>query len=717
MKVLSADLLDSVTTVWDKTKTYIAGRVFQKTINSNSVLGPPLTNFIDVFTDTASGGSITPNMDFESPNGRLFIINTPAAGVATILLYDKPTNGQSNPVYVGRILVNLPNTAATTHTLRHFKVYDGPNAGTVTGWKIVIGTTGSVLINGGTFTVYGVAKSNFVPISPPTFGLAIASAANAVYMHQDPTAIGVNNNLTANAGGSLDLVNQISAVHNGTAAAGQFFKLDLTVSPAVVLQTTTSPTSIGSPTFTMTGHGFNNNDPVVQTANNPTGFTLSTATTQVVYFVRNAAANTFELSATSGGASINATSATASTVFTRAFGTSVSAWTNTKTGNITGVSGTLLTNNSENFATPNTAIDPNIPAAISGFDCIFFATSTGFYMFKMSEITLGATSFPSMQSVNCNGTGTDFTGITVATAAYSSTLGVVVYTSNTSAFYCKRWLPNNILLAFGGLSTAYWENTPSRQTTNFSSVTISNLDTRLGWLSVCGTTVGQRGVFYLDLYSDHVFDNSYIISKVIDTSGVNLFEFVQTIEELFNYTNSMVFGYRTSDNYADAIFASPTGGPFTDIPFAENLNSFNLQDFTQVKIGFDIATLFAQSPAQVSELFLAVTKLFENSQNWFTDNEHSTKSTDSPPKSAAILVKAYPTSVPAIRLQALSRATGLAVLDKNTSAHAAEFQYSSNSGTSWNALGTIPNTINTTRLRYNWSTPIPEDVDLVWTEL
>jgi hypothetical protein len=691
--------------------------VFQKTINSNAVLGPPLTNFIDVFTDTAAGGSITPNMDFETPNGRLFIINTPAAGVATVLLYDKPANGQSAPVYIGRILVNLPNSAATTHTLRHFKVYDGPNNATVTGWKIVIGTTGSVLINGGTFTVYGVAKANFVPISPPTFGMAIASSANAVYMHQDPSNIGVNNNLTANAGASLDLTNQISIVHNGTAAAGQFFKLDLTAAPAVVLQITTAATAIGSPTFTLTGHGYNNNDPVVITFNAPGGFTASTASAQTVYFIRNATANTFELSATSGGASINATTVQTLTVLTRAFGTTVSAWTNTKTGNITGISGTLLLNNSENFCNPNTSVDPNIPASVSGFDCIFFATTTNFYLFKVSDIALGVTSLPSMTSVNVSGTGTDYTAITVATAAYSSTLGVVVYTSNTSAFYVKRWLSGNILLAFGGLSTAYWENTPSRQTTNFSAVTISNLDSRLGWLSVCGTTVGQRGIFYIDLYSDHSFGNSYIITKVIDTSRVRRFEFIQALEELFDLTNSLAFGYRTSNNYSDTIFSSPTAGAFTTIQFAKDLSSFNLQDWTQLRISFDIATLFAQTPAQIRELFLAVTKVFENSENWFTDNENTTKAASANPKSAAILVKAYATSVPAIRLQAYSRATGLVVLDKNTSAHASEFKYSSDSGTSWNPLGTIPNTINTTRLRYDWSTPIPEDVDLVWTEL
>ena len=34
--------------VYDKTKPYLAGRVFQKTIDSALVIGPPLTGFISL---------------------------------------------------------------------------------------------------------------------------------------------------------------------------------------------------------------------------------------------------------------------------------------------------------------------------------------------------------------------------------------------------------------------------------------------------------------------------------------------------------------------------------------------------------------------------------------------------------------------------------------------------------------------------------------------
>lgn len=63
--------------------------------------------------------------------------------------------------------------------------------------------------------------------------------------------------------------------------------------------------TIASPgVVTSTGHGYVNDTPVLLTTTGalPTGLTVGTT-----YYVRNSAANTFELSATAGGASINTT--------------------------------------------------------------------------------------------------------------------------------------------------------------------------------------------------------------------------------------------------------------------------------------------------------------------------------------------------------------------------------------------------------------------------
>jgi len=49
------------------------------------------------------------------------------------------------------------------------------------------------------------------------------------------------------------------------------------------------------------------------------------------------------------------------------------------------------------------------------------------------------------------------------------------------------------------------------------------------------------------------------------------------------------------------------------------------------------------------------------------------------------------------------------LVDHNTSANTARFEYSTNSGVSWNSLGTIPNTVGTL-VRYTFATPPGVDI-------
>ena len=87
MKANFAGLQDNVVSIYDKTKTTVAGRAIQKTINAENVIGPPLTKAIDVFTDTIGAFSPTGLM-FLSPNNRLYILNAIVAGSAQIALYN-----------------------------------------------------------------------------------------------------------------------------------------------------------------------------------------------------------------------------------------------------------------------------------------------------------------------------------------------------------------------------------------------------------------------------------------------------------------------------------------------------------------------------------------------------------------------------------------------------------------------------------------------------
>ena len=82
MKVIKADLIDDVVSVYDQTKTTIQGRVESKIIDGAEVLGPPLNRFVDVVADTAN--SVVPIISHMTPNGRLFHIGAETGGISSL---------------------------------------------------------------------------------------------------------------------------------------------------------------------------------------------------------------------------------------------------------------------------------------------------------------------------------------------------------------------------------------------------------------------------------------------------------------------------------------------------------------------------------------------------------------------------------------------------------------------------------------------------------
>ena len=241
MKLIKAGLLDNVVSSYDQTKTTIQGRVSQKTIDSQDVLGPPLTKFNDFFTNTgfAPAGAI-----YKTPNNRIFIPFLVVAGTFGVALYDHDPATNINS-YVGRIQFNMPAVAATVHTVRGFRVLD---TGT-TGWKIILSTTGSVVLNGGTFLVNSVDLADFVFIPGSTIPFASGNNQKAVYKMTDP-----NN----------------------------------------IMRTSVTVTVAAPGKVNFTAHPYYVNDPIIFSLGTlPTGLALNT-----VYYVRNQGVNDFELAAT-----------------------------------------------------------------------------------------------------------------------------------------------------------------------------------------------------------------------------------------------------------------------------------------------------------------------------------------------------------------------------------------------------------------------------------
>lgn len=698
MKYKNLNLLSDTTTSYDKTKTTLAGRTFVKSISGENAVGPSLTRFIDVQTDF-SGLFVSSGLDCTTTNGRKFLISTITTGVGSVALYTFNFNTGAY-VAVGRITFRLPSLAATTHTLRYVRVED---AGT-TGWKIFLGSVGSVAVNGGAFVINKVDLADFTfNLTPTDFPMGIASDAKATYQLQAPVFMGALYNITTVMGAGINAAKEL-ILTTGSAASVVHHGFNTLLAPTVVQYICTSPTVNGSPTFTLTSHGFSAGDQLVPIANTPGGFTQYTGIgAQLVYFVRatNLTANTFELSTTVGGAAINATSATTPT-FVRAQGQVSNMYLASRnTGTITtGFSGTALLLDNQKIVTP-------ADGPLAGFECFFFSTTTNFYLYKISDITSGAVLLPSSIGINILGSGNDITAPTAVAATYSEVLGKVIYSTAAFGFVMKNWVNNSIFKTFGTQINTWLENT-GRLTDYFRGFVVSGIEVTNGWLFIVITTSGQRGVLCVDLRSDTSFDFSYLISPVTYVGPAD-FKFISTIEKLYELTDTVTLSYKTSDDYNDAIF-STASGPWTPIDVASDLSLNSLLSYIQVKANFDIATVLSGTPTQLVDILVGYIPKTEISDYWEGSVDNTTANGISPAHIAFRLTRAYPSGVVALTVEGYLD-DGTLAYSKSTDTNFADFDKSTNNGTSWSVMSganDYSNTALTTEIRLN-PTGLPND--------
>lgn len=678
MKYVKADLLEDVVSSYDQTKTTTQGRCFVKTVDGKQAVGPSLNKFLDVQTDT--GITLAANNMYLTENGRCFLVST-EAGTASVILYEIDyTNGSST--YIGRIQIQMPDTAATTTTYRALKIID---TGT-TGWKLFLVTTGSVTINGGTLLVNNLARADFVPIGFPTIPFATGNDQKAVYFLQDPANLGVlhTNSNIASAGAVLDKPNNRLYVHNGVAATHQYYVFATNTAPTYTTAAVTG--TAATDVISHAGHTFLANDPIVFTAlTGGTGLTVGT-----VYFVRNPVAGvSYELSATSGGALLNFTTDISAGTVGRAFGTTGSNFVH-KTGNLPALTGTLLLTDSEDYAVPQHTTNSTQP-------CVFFATSTNIYLGQLSELTSGAVAWPSLVTANILGTANQIITPTATQATWSNVLDRAIITTGL-VFIMKQCVNNVIDRIFGGTSNKFLEGFNYEAVELQPGGNLTAMDAEQGWLAIANTVVGQRGVILADLRSDYLFDHSFVVTKVLDTPDA-VYKFITTIDSLYDYTGSLDVYYRTSG------FGSISGG-WVSIPFAEDLSAFATAEQVQFKIGFATLGLDTSIPAQLCDFFLGYESLTDNSDNWELSVDDSDNG--NPSRTAFRLKKAYASSVPTLYYRAKDL-NNVLLVNHDTVANAARFEYSTNDGITWSPVGTIPNTVGTL-IRYTFSTPPGVDI-------
>ena len=680
MRYIGADLLTEVVGTYDQTKTTIQGRAFSKTVDGKTALGPPLNKFIDTQTDAA----VTPvaNSMYMTSNGRIFMLGA-EAGAATPLILYTINYATGAYTYVGRVNINLPDVAATTTVYRSIKVID---TGT-TGWKVFVTTTGSVVINGGTMLVNNLALADFVPIGFPNIPFATGNDQKAVYFLQDPANLGslhINSN-TASAGSILDRDANRLYVHNGVSATHQYYVFDTSVAPTYTTFSVTGTESTNL--INHAGHSFVNGDQVTFTALTG-GAGLTVATT---YFVVSAVAGvSYQLSATTGGAAINFTTDISSGTIGRGFGQTGALFLH-KTGNLPALTGTLLITDSEDFAEPQ-------HGPLSGFDCAFFGTTSGMYLGKLSELTPGVTTWPSLSTVNLLGSVNQIVLPAPTYMGWSNVLDSAIWTTGL-VFVMKKFVNNSIDAIFGGTNNRYFEGLVGNDAVEFQpAAAIVSLDMENGWIGITNVTAGQRGIMLADLRSEAHFDYSFITTKVLNLDP-SVLKFITTVDALYDYTGSLEVYYRTSG------FGSISGG-WTLCPFAEDLSSLASGTQIQFKILFTTLGLDTSIPAQLCDFFLGYESLTDNSEYWELSVDDSENG--NPSKSAFRLKKAYPSSVPTLYYRALDL-SNVTLLTHDTVANTARFEYSTNGGVSWLALGTIPNTVGTL-VRYTFATAPGVDI-------
>jgi hypothetical protein len=726
-KAYLAGLQNSTQTSYSNNgKTTILGRAYQKTLNSQQVIGPALTQFIDV--QTLAG--FVPAFIAYSPNqNRLYALSVISANPTVGLFTFNNSTGTYS--YVGKVILSLASAAATTHTTRGFEVYE--SGGSI---YILISTTGSVAINGGTYVAWGLAASDFT-VGGTTIFFASGSNQKAMYYMQDPGALGVSHVASTSWGLSVPQQSAASGVNtkvwqwNGTLALPVLYSWDMANTPTVAgsivngvsAQTTlyagTSPSAFFTMGASQNGYSLTNGEPVVLmngTGNVPTGFTAWVAgTAQVaatnVYFVRDLQLVTgnyyFNLSTTTGGAAVTPTSSTSLFTMMRAFGTNSSLFS-LKTGTLPAFSlGAIIQNQSVGYCKPVSA-----PANtnLNGQDCLYMTSSTGLYIGKISDLSSLGTTWASMTftGVNITGTGIDYTTPSNVAACYSgwnlsNDIDRFIYVTNTSTFVVKPYQASNISTSFGGIVTSYYE-TLNPVTVQFGAAAApSSIHVRNGWLFIPSSTTGQRGIIFADLYSDAMFGSSAVISPVLSLPAGSTMKYIDALEQLFDYTDSLNFFVRSAATSTDASFNSATGG-WASIATAKDLSSTAIGPYFQIMATYQIATLLANTPAQVNDFIYSVTPANELSDYWVGSVDNSSQNGASPTYSAFRLTQAYATSVPTLYFRAYDD-NGNLVASANTASNPTLFQYSTNNGSSWNALGTIPNTALTTEVRYIWPSP------------
>jgi hypothetical protein len=528
-----------------------------------------------------------------------------------------------------------------------------------------------------------------------TFQLSATFGGAAISAAAGPTSVVINqiNTEIEPAGAILDFAANRLYTHTGLSTAHQYFVRNTSVAPVYAADSGVTITAAAPGKVQIVGHGYKINDTVMLLSGTvPGGLALAT-----VYFVVNPSANDFELSATAGGTGITTSTAGLVTIG-RAWGYTNSQWVH-RTSILPALSGTLLLTDSENQATPVDA--PVNGGILNGNSCAFFATNNNMYLGLLSELTAGATTWPSLTTSNYLGAIGQYIVPAAINASWSNSVDQAIVALNTVKFLTKKVINNQIDTVFGQMGIRQYEAVNPQGVEMEFLGQPQGFSNQFGWLFSVGpaTVTGQRGVIAMDLKSDIACTTSYIVTKVLDFVPTTTIKRLKATVENRDPGSQLVVFYRTSG------FGSISGGWVMINP--DEVQAIGSVSQIQFKLGVAVQCIGKSTPLQISSFAVGYDSLQEMSDFW--EYSYDDSSVGSPTRCGFRLRDTYAVSVPsALTFRAFDLSNNLLVSESITAAPT-KFQYSTDGGTTWLALGTVPNTIGTL-IRYTFTSPPGVDI-------
>jgi hypothetical protein len=323
---------------------------------------------------------------------------------------------------------------------------------------------------------------------------------------------------------------------------------------------------------------------------------------------------------------------------------------------------------------------------------------------RLDELTAGATTWPSLTTSNMLGLPSQIVTPVVVTASWSDSLDsaiVLIGQAATNAFrFMLKKVENNKLTAlFGDYCMEFYETTTKEAYELRPAVPYLNFTNNGGWIFALSSATGQRGVFASDVRSDSSFDHSYIVSKVLTLPQNAVIKSVDVKKELVKSGGEARVDYRMSG------FGSISGGWIELDSDQELFIAAGTQ--VQFKLSFKTHTFDKTSHVQISDLLVGYDALEELSDNW--EYSYDDSSAGSPTRIGFRLKQAYSASIPSTLKFQASDLSGTILVSQTITSNPTNFQYSTDGGTTWLALGTIPNTVGTL-VRYTFTSPPGTDI-------